>query len=187
MEFGEVGKNWVWMLGLGILFTTLGIAGLLVLPLLSITSVALFGAFMMLAGALQIVQGITKAREWKSRGLHVIMGLVYVLGGLFAMVNPVLATAIYTLLLGLSLITIGTIRIAVAFQNKDVGQWGLMALSGFFTVLLGTLIVLQWPWSSLWAVGLFVSLDLIMSGASFVAIALSAKIEYDATRNAARG
>ena len=180
MEFGEVGKNWVWMLGLGILFMTLGIAGLLVLPLLSITSVALFGAFMMLAGALQMVQGMAKAKEWKSRGLHIIMGLVYVLGGLFAMMNPVLATALYTLLLGLSLITIGTIRIAVAFQNKDINQWSLMALSGFFTVLLGTLIVLQWPWSSLWAVGLFVSLDLIMSGANFVAIALAAKMGGEA-------
>ena len=63
MKFGEVGKNWVWMLGLGILFITLGIAGLLVLPLLSITSIALFGAFMVLAGALQAVQGVTKARE----------------------------------------------------------------------------------------------------------------------------
>ncbi len=180
MEFGEVGKNWVWMLGLGILFMTLGIAGLLVLPLLSITSVALFGAFMMLAGALQMVQGMAKAKEWKSRGLHIIMGLVYVLGGLFAMMNPVLATALYTLLLGLSLITIGTIRIAVAFQNKDINQWSLMALSGFFTVLLGVLITIQWPWSSLWAVGLFVSLDLIMSGANFVAIALAAKTEGEA-------
>lgn len=181
MKFGEVKRNWIWMLGLGILFITLGIAGLLVLPLLSVTSVALFGAFMVLAGTLQTAQGITKAREWKSRSLHITMGLIYIIGGIFTLINPVLATAIYTMFLGFSLMTIGTIRIAVAFQNKDVGQWGLMALSGFFTVLLGILIVLQWPWSSLWAVGLFVSLDLIMSGASFVAIALAAKIEYEAT------
>ena len=107
------------------------------------------------------------------------MGLVYILGGLFAMINPVLATAIYTLFLGFSLMTIGAIRIGMAFQNRDVGQWVLMGLSGFLTLLLGLLIVLQWPWSSLWAVGLFVSLDLIMSGASFIAIALAAKVEEE--------
>lgn len=177
MEYGEVKKNWIWLLGLGLVFITLGIAGLMVLPLLSITSVAIFGAFMVLGGALQIAQGISKAKEWKSRSLHVLMGLIYVIGGIFAIINPVLAVSIYTLVLGFSLIAIGAIRIGVAFQNKDVDQWALMSLSGFLTMLLGILIVIQWPWSSLWAVGLFVSIDLIMSGASFIAIALAAKEE----------
>lgn len=118
MKYGEVGKNWVWMLGLGLIFITLGVAGLMVLPLLSITSVTLFGAFMVVGGVLQMVQGITKAREWKSRTLHIVMGLIYVLGGIFAMINPVLATAIYTLILGLSLMFIGFLRIAVAFRTR---------------------------------------------------------------------
>ena len=182
MGFGEVQKNWVWMLGLGIIFITLGIAGLLVLPLLSITSITLFGAFMVLAGTLQMAQGIVKTREWKSRSLHILMGLVYILGGLFAIANPLLATAIYTLFLGFSLVAVGAIRIGVAFQNRDISQWGLMTLSGVLTAILGFLIVIQWPWSSLWAVGLFVSLDLIMSGASFIAIALAAKLEREKTR-----
>ncbi|WP_457742574.1 HdeD family acid-resistance protein [Thermococcus sp.] len=181
MEYGEVGKNWVWLLGLGIIFITLGFAGLLLLPLVTITSVAIFGAFMLVAGALQIAQGIAKARDWKSRGLHILMGIIYVIGGIATLENPVLATTILTLVLGFSLIAIGSIRIAVAFQNKDVNQWALMTLSGVLTIFLGFLIVIQWPWSSLWAIGLFVSLDLIMSGANFMAIALTAKGSKDET------
>jgi len=64
-------------------------------------------------------------------------------------------------------------------QNKDINQWALLSLSGILTMLLGLMIVLQWPWSSLWAIGLFVSVDLMMSGANFIAIALSAKVEYE--------
>ncbi|WP_297510670.1 HdeD family acid-resistance protein [Thermococcus sp.] len=178
MPYGEVGKNWVWMLGLGIIFTTLGFAGLMILPLLTITSVAIFGAFMLVAGTLQFLQGLTKAREWKSRTLHVLMGAIYVLAGIATMENPLLATAVLTLILGVSLIVIGALRIAVAFQNTNINQWMLVSISGVITMLLGVLIVLQWPWSSLWAVGLFVSVDLIMSGLNFIAIALSAKTEY---------
>ncbi|NJE76772.1 HdeD family acid-resistance protein [Thermococcus sp. ES12] len=180
MEYGELGKNWVWLLGLGVIFITLGFAGLLLLPLLSITSVAVFGAFMLVGGALQMGQGIFKAREWKSRTLHILMGLIYVIGGIATLENPVLATTVLTLVLGFSLITIGAIRIAVALQNKEVNQWALMTLSGVLSIFLGSMIVLQWPWSSLWAIGLFVSLDLIMSGANFIAIALTAKMSGSA-------
>jgi len=177
MEYGELRRNWVWLLGLGVIFITLGFAGLLLLPLVTITSVAIFGAFMLVAGILQIAQGIVKARDWKSRGLHILMGVIYVIGGIATLENPVLATTILTLVLGFSLIAIGVIRMAVAFQNKDISQWALMTLSGVLSVFLGAIIVLQWPWSSLWAIGLFVSVDLIMSGANFIAIALAAKSE----------
>jgi len=177
MEYGELKRNWVWLLGLGIIFMTLGFAGLLLLPLVTITSVAIFGAFMLVAGTLQIAQGIAKAKDWKSRGLHILMGVIYVIGGIATLENPVLATTILTLVLGFSLIAIGAIRIGVAFQNKDINQWALMTLSGILSVFLGFLIVVQWPWSSLWAIGLFVSVDLIMSGANFIAIAMAAKVE----------
>ena len=177
MEYGELKKNWIWLLGLGIIFITLGFAGLLLLPLVSITSVAIFGAFMLVGGALQLIQGITKTKDWKSRALHILMGAIYIIGGIATFENPILATTVLTLVLGFSLIAIGGIRIAVAFQNKDVSQWALMTLSGILSVFLGFLIVLQWPWSSLWAIGLFVSVDLIMSGANFIAIAIAAKAE----------
>ncbi|WP_297515991.1 DUF308 domain-containing protein, partial [Thermococcus sp.] len=130
MEYGELKKNWAWLLGLGIIFVTLGVAGLLLLPLTTITSVAVFGAFMVVGGTLQIAQGIAKARDWKSRGLHILMGVIYLIGGIATLENPVLATTILTLVLGFSLITIGAIRIGIAFQNKDVNQWALMVLSG---------------------------------------------------------
>ena len=187
MEYGDVKENWVWMLGLGIIFMTLGFAGLLLLPLVSITSVAIFGAFMLVGGTLQVIQGLLKAGGWKSRMLHVSMGLIYIIGGIATLENPVLATAVFTLVLGFSLIIIGSIRIAIAFQNKDINQWALLSLSGVLTILLGLMIVLQWPWSSLWAIGLFVSVDLIMSGANFIAIALSAKAEHEATNKTAAG
>jgi len=161
------------LFALGVVFMTLGFAGLLLLPLVSITSVAIFGAFMLVAGILQIVQGIAKARDWKSRGLHILMGVIYVVGGIATLKNPVLATAILTLVLGFSLIAIGAIRIGIAFQNRDVNQWALMTLSGLLSMLLGLMIVLEWPKSSLWAIGLFISVDLMMSGATFIALALS--------------
>ncbi len=174
-QYGIMEKKWVWMLLLGVVFMTLGFAGLMMLPLMTLSSVSVFGAFMLVGGILQVLHGLTKAKDWKSAGVHTLMGLVYVLAGVFTIENPILASATLTLLLGVSFIVIGTLRMGVAFQNKDVNQWPAMVFSGLLTVLLGLFIVLQWPWSSLWAIGLYVSVDLIMSGANFVAIALAAK------------
>ena len=188
MEYGELKKNWAWMLVLGAIFITFGLAGLLLLPLMTITSVAVFGAFMVVGGVLQIAQGITKTKDWKSRGLHILMGVTYVIGGIATLENPILATTLLTLVLGFSLMAVGAIRISVAFQNKDVNQWTLMVLSGVLTILMGAMIVLQWPsWSSLWAIGLFVSIDLLISGANFIAIALTAKLEHEKTPAPAGG
>jgi uncharacterized membrane protein HdeD (DUF308 family) len=43
------------------------------------------------------------------------------------------------------------------------------------TLLLGILIWAQWPVSGLWVIGLFVGIDLIFSGWSWVALALAAR------------
>lgn len=175
-EYGMVEKNWVWMLLLGVIFVTLGFAGLMLLPLMTLSSVAIFGAFMLVGGLLQVIHGTTKARDWKSAGLHTLMGVLYILAGVFTLENPVLASATLTLLMGLSLIVVGTIRVAVAFQNRDINQWVAMVLSGVLTMFMGLLIVVQWPWSSFWAIGLYFSVDLMMSGANFIAVALAAKM-----------
>lgn len=175
-EYGMVEKKWVWMLLLGVIFVTFGFAGLMLLPLMTLSSVAVFGAFMLLGGIVQVLHGITKAKDWKSAGLHTLMGVIYILAGIFTLENPVLASATLTLLMGLSLVVVGMIRIMVAFQNRDINQWLAMALSGVLTMFLGIFIIAQWPWSSFWAIGLYISVDLIMSGANFIAVALAAKI-----------
>jgi len=50
--------------------------------------------------------------------------------------------------------------------------WGWQALDAIITFVLGVLLVSQWPISGLWAIGLFLGIDLIFYGCVWVAIAL---------------
>ena len=51
--------------------------------------------------------------------------------------------------------------------------WGWQALDGAVTFLLGILLLAQWPVSGLWAIGLFIGIDLILYGCAWKALALS--------------
>jgi uncharacterized membrane protein HdeD (DUF308 family) len=53
--------------------------------------------------------------------------------------------------------------------------WYWPLLSGIVSILLGGLIVAQWPASGLWVIGLFVAIELIFNGWSYIFIALAAR------------
>jgi uncharacterized membrane protein HdeD (DUF308 family) len=50
-----------------------------------------------------------------------------------------------------------------------------MLLNGLVTLLLGISIWRQWPESSLWVIGLFIGIDLIFAGWSWIMLALAVK------------
>jgi uncharacterized membrane protein HdeD (DUF308 family) len=51
--------------------------------------------------------------------------------------------------------------------------WALIA--GIISILLGVIIIAQWPISGLWVIGLFVAIELIFNGWAYVFIALAAR------------
>jgi uncharacterized membrane protein HdeD (DUF308 family) len=59
--------------------------------------------------------------------------------------------------------------------TKKFTHWVWVAISGIVTLALGILILYQWPYSSLYIIGLFVGIDLIFAGWSLVMLSLLAK------------
>jgi uncharacterized membrane protein HdeD (DUF308 family) len=47
-----------------------------------------------------------------------------------------------------------------------------VALSGVITLLLGLIILSRWPVSSLYVLGIFLGIDLVFAGASWIGIGL---------------
>jgi len=90
--------------------------------------------------------------------------------------DPVLASGVFTLVLAGILIAVGVIRIAMGIQHRKAAiGWYWSVLSGIVSILLGGMIVLQWPVSGLWVIGLFVAIELILNGWSHVFVALAAR------------
>jgi uncharacterized membrane protein HdeD (DUF308 family) len=82
-----------------------------------------------------------------------------------------------TLLLAFALIVSGATRIVLAFAMKGAAPWLWVALSGVITLVLGLMILAKWPVSSLYILGLFLGIDLIMAGASWIGIGLGLRRE----------
>jgi uncharacterized membrane protein HdeD (DUF308 family) len=80
------------------------------------------------------------------------------------------AAALLTLILGASLLASGIMRIILAFSMKQETPWIWILLSGAITLRLGLLILAHWPVSSLYILGLFLRIDLVMAGAGWIGL-----------------
>ena len=99
------------------------------------------------------------------------MGLLYLVNGYLIIDSPVSGTLAITLLLAAMLIFLGTLRIIAALVLR-FHHWGWPLLNGIISLLLGVMIYKQWPASGLWVIGLFIGIELIFNGWSWVMLAI---------------
>jgi uncharacterized membrane protein HdeD (DUF308 family) len=171
---GDLVHNWGWLLAQGILLVALGTIGLGLSFLLTLATVFIFGVFLVIGGGVQIFQTF-KCRGWGSILWHALIAVLYVLAGLSVMANPLAASTLLTLLLAGALVGIGVMRLIIAFQARGVRNWGWTLIGGIAAMFLGFMILGQWPVSGFWVIGLFVAIEMIFSGWSYIIIALGAR------------
>jgi uncharacterized membrane protein HdeD (DUF308 family) len=142
---------------------------------LTLASVLFFGVLILGLGVVQLVHAFT-CQGWKSVLWYVLIALLYVAAGIDIIANPVRASEILTLVLAGILIAVGVIRIVLALQLRPtVDGWYWSLLSGVISILLGGMIIGHWPDSGLWVIGLFVAVELLFNGWSYIFIALAAR------------
>jgi uncharacterized membrane protein HdeD (DUF308 family) len=172
--FGELRKKWGWLLALGVLLIVLGTLGLWMSFAMTLATVIMFGALFIVGGVFQLVNAF-QLKGWKSMLWHVLIALLYVAAGILIVTDPVLASMSLTMVLAGILIAVGVFRIIMALQLRPVKGWFWPLVSGLISILLGGMILAQWPASGFWVIGLFVSIEMIFNGWSSVFIALAAR------------
>lgn len=172
--FGEVRKNWGWLLAFGAVSLVLGVIGLGYCFALTLVGVYFFGWLMVIAGAVEFFQAF-KCRGWKSVIWQLLISVLHVGAGIIVIVDPLLASSVLTLFLAAAILVSGVARIWVALQHRDHKGWGWMLFGGAVAVGLGALIALDWPGSSFFVIGLFIAIELIVSGWSLILLALAAR------------
>ncbi len=178
--WGDVEKNWKWHLLLGLFFIATGAIGLVITPLATLSTILLFAFFMLAGGLLQLFEAFRAVSGWKSRLLHILGGAFYVAGGMACFLNPVAASLALTLLLAASILVTGTLRLIMAFQHKDeMKDWVVLLINGIASIFIAILIGISWPYSAIWTLGLFISIDLIFNGWSHIIVALGARRRLD--------
>jgi uncharacterized membrane protein HdeD (DUF308 family) len=111
-------------------------------------------------------------RNGRGFALHLLAAALYLLVGLFMLENPLWAAEVLTLLLAAAFFVGGLLRVVFSLALR-FPAWPWVLLQGVVDLLLGILIINKWPESSLWVIGLFVGIDLLFHGWSWVILALT--------------
>ena len=132
-------------------------------PLIAGIAVAyLLGAAMVAAGVLELAAAIAQPYRALARLGLVALGLVAIGFGALVIAHPQEAVASLTWLIGLSLLISGGVRIVLAFGAEEARV--PFFLAGAFSILLGVLLLVEWPLEGEWAFGVLLGLDLIATG-----------------------
>ena len=125
-----------------------------------------------LAGVVHLVLAFYAHRAgsllWK-----LLVGIAYVLFGVYLITHPALGVVSLTLVLASLFLVEGIFDIALFFRLRSVGGSGWILVDGIVTLLLGLMIYLQWPSSSNWAIGTLVGVSLIVSGVTRLMLSLA--------------
>ena len=158
-----------WIIALGVVYLIAGFIALGSVMMATVASVLIVGVMMIIAGVAEVFSAF-QIKSWGKFLLWVLLGVLYIVAGFVTFQNPLLAALLLTLILGASLVASGIMRIFLALSMKRETPWIWVALSGAITLLLGLLILARWPVSSLYILGLFLGIDLVMAGAGWIGI-----------------
>lgn len=164
--------DWRWGMALGIAFVVFGTIGLGMVVLMTLASIVFLGALVLIGGAAQVIQAFS-IPTWRERLAHLLIGILYLFASWVMISDPLVASAVFTIMLAWALIIIGIFRVVVAVQNRVRHGWWWPLVAGFLSVALGVMILAQWPMTGLWVIGLFVCLEMIFHGWGLIALSWS--------------
>jgi len=164
--------RWGWFVALGILQLVLGAIAWVDVIAFTIAGVIFIGALLVVAGAFQIVHAFMD-RSWGTFALQLLVGVLYVIGGLLLMDEPIQGSVIITLFVAAALIIGGILRIVIGLRHRSMPGWGLMLAGGVISLLVGVMLYMTLPWSGLWVVGTLIAVELIVHGVSWIQFGLA--------------
>jgi uncharacterized membrane protein HdeD (DUF308 family) len=158
-----------WIIALGVVYLIAGFIALGSVAMATVASVLVVGVMMIIAGVAEVFSAF-QIKSWGKFLLWALLGVLYIFAGFVTFENPLLAAVLLTLILGASLVASGIMRIFLGFSMKRETPWIWVVLSGVITLLLGVLILARWPVSSIYILGLFLGIDLIMAGVGWIGL-----------------
>lgn len=142
------------------------LAGLVMLVLPFETGLGLaivFSSLIIAAGVLHLVFAVV-AGSFGGYLWRTLIGILYMIGGIYFLLHPVHALAAFTIVLGVIFMMEGVLQILAFFGIRALPGAGWMLFDGIVTVLLAILILAHWPSSSDWALATIVGINLLISG-----------------------
>ena len=164
----EVRAKWGWFVALGAVLLVFGGIAAANLFWATVASVYYVGMLMIVGGAVHMAHAF-QVKAWRETIVWALSAVLYLAAGVLAFVNPVLTSAVLTLMMACALLVAGAFRIFAALRVRPESGWGWLMAGGIVTALAGLVFLIGWPVNSLWLLGLFLAFDLAMQGWALIA------------------
>lgn len=165
--------RWNWFLGIGVTLVILGILAIVGAQIASIVSILFLGIFL-LAGAITKFIAAFWARQWSGFWLSLLIAVLYIVASFICLTKPLRTLEALTIIMSV-LFLVGGISKIISSLYLRFESWGWVFLSGIVSFLLGAFILAEWPEISLWLVGTFLGVDLLISGWVWIALACESR------------
>lgn len=168
-------KSWKLLLTAGIISAVLGAIAIIVPPLASVTITLLVGILLLIGAVAYVAEAISRGttghRIWSF-----IVAIIYVIAGVWLIVNPAEGTITLTWVLAIFFLVIGIFRILAGIQARGkVPNAGWTIVNGILAVIIALLVIANLPSSAAWAIGLLVGIQLLFDGIMMITAGMAAK------------
>jgi uncharacterized membrane protein HdeD (DUF308 family) len=167
----EIDRHWGWYVDLGVLLIILGTIASGAAVATTLVSVMMLGGILACAGVALVVLSFVSGK-WSGFLLTLTAGVLSGMVGITMLSAPLSGAVAITLMVGTVLVAVGLFR-TIASLIMRFPNWGWSFFSGITSLVLGGLLLKDWQTASLLFLGLYVGIDLIIHGVSWIMFALS--------------
>lgn len=172
-QLGRIGRHWGWLLFFGILMVVAGVFAVAWPGPTVLVLAILFGIQILVSGIFSFINAFAADESGGMRVWNVILGLLGILIGLYAIRHIIVSVVALALLIGIYWVAYGIAQIYTAIAHRDAPHRGWLGFIGTLSVIAG-LIVIMWPAPSLLTLAIVLGVWLIVYG--FMEIALAFRV-----------
>lgn len=180
--------HWRLFLIQGAIMIILGVLAIAT-PAVATIAVGIFVGWLFLISGIFGLMAAFSAQDVPAFLWTVVTALLSVIVGALLIWQPVAGALSLTVALTAFFIVEGIFQAgeSLVYRNELPGSWGWMFASGLADLLLAAIVILGWPGSAVWTLGLLVGINLVTSGWAVVMVALAARGDGRASAAAVRG
>ena len=166
----DIVSHWGWFLALGLVLLVLGVIAVGRSVSATVVSMMFFGWVLLIACIAEIISAVM-AGGWSYFFPHLLSAILFGVAGIFLIRKPVMGAEVATLFMAMFFLVGGLFEL-ISVLSLSPPDWGWHVLSGAVSIILGILILANWPAVGLWVIGLYVGVSLFFAGVAWSALAI---------------
>jgi uncharacterized membrane protein HdeD (DUF308 family) len=172
--FSLVKLGSTWSIVLGVIFVILGALAIME-PFLAAIALNTFVAWLLIFVGIVHVMVAFQGHSGTSLAWKLLVGAAYIFFGGYLLFHPVIGVASLTLLLAILFLVEGVLDIILWWKMRPLQGSFWILVDGLVTLILGGMIYVHWPSSSVWALGTLVGVGFIFSGITRIMLSMAVR------------